>query len=50
MLADNADAGKAWIDFNGNGVKDANEIINILHHEDDELRGRLLEILFISEP
>ena len=31
-------------------AKDANEIINILHHEDDELRGRLLEILFISEP
>ena len=27
VLADNADAGKAWIDFNGNGVKDANEII-----------------------
>jgi len=24
--------------------------MNILHHEDDELRGRLLEILFISEP
>ena len=27
VLADNADAGKAWIDFNGNGIKDANEII-----------------------
>ena len=32
------------------GAKNANEIMNILHHEDDELRGRLLEILFISEP
>ena len=32
------------------GAKNANEIMNILHHEDEELRGRLLEILFISEP
>ena len=31
-------------------AKNANEIMNILHHEDEELRGRLLEILFISEP
>ena len=27
VLANNEDAGKAWIDFNGNGVKDTNEII-----------------------
>ena len=27
VLANNEDAGKAWIDFNGNGLKDTNEII-----------------------
>lgn len=30
-------------------VKNSHELMNILHHQDKELRGRLLEVIFTSE-
>ena len=29
--------------------KNSHELMNILHHQDKELRGRLLEMIFTSE-
>lgn len=30
-------------------AKNSHELMNILHHQDKELRGRLLEMIFTSE-